>query len=287
LTQAKTVPHQDLAVPVTNDTETAGVVITFRDVTQERAEQGAQTEFISTASHEMRTPVAIIEGYIGMLLNPATATVDNRGLEYAQKAHEAAKRLGQLFQDLLDVTKLDDGRLPTNAILVDAGAAVRQAVEQLAPQATAKNLTLTYEHGDGIQPLYIIYVDLGQLQEILDNLITNAIKYTKQGSIKVSLSESQGKVRISITDTGIGIAAEDIPHLFQKFYRIDNSDTREIGGTGLGLYLTKKLTENLGGQIGLTSELGQGSTFFVEFDRLTRDQAVLRAQEIKRREEKK
>lgn len=260
------------------------VVIVFSDITAQKRESHEQSDFISTASHEMRTPIAIIEGYLGMLLNPATATIDSRAQVYAEKAHLASKHLGHLFQDLLDVTRLDDNRLGSNMILVDAGAAARQAVEQMQPQAKIKNLKLTYESVGEVQPLYIIYVDLDQLQEILDNILDNAIKYTNAGSVKVSVSENQGKARISITDTGVGIPAEDVPHLFQKFYRVDNSDTREVGGTGLGLYLIKTLTERLGGQVGVESDYGRGSTFWIEFDILTRDQAIIKAREIKARQ---
>ncbi|MCL2174352.1 ATP-binding protein [Candidatus Saccharibacteria bacterium] len=272
-----------------NDAKTAppvgnNVIVIFRDVTAEKREGRAQSDFISTASHEMRTPIAIVEGYLGMLLNPATATVDDRGQVYAQKAYASARHLGHLFRDLLDVTKIDDNRLHSNPVLVDAGAAARQVVDQMQSQAKQKGLELTYESTGEIQPLHIIYVDLDQLQQILDNIIDNAIKYTKQGSIKVTVVENQGKARISVTDTGIGIPAEDTPHLFQRFYRVDNSDTREVGGTGLGLYLIKHLTERLGGQVGVDSDYGRGSTFWIEFNILTRDEAVVKAREIKARQ---
>jgi signal transduction histidine kinase len=145
-------------------------------------------------------------------------------------------------------------------------------------------LKLTFEAAGQLQPMYIIYADIDHLQEVLDNLISNAIKYTKEGSINVSVGEENQKVRISVKDTGIGIPSEDVPHLFQKFYRVDSSDTREIGGTGLGLYLIKKLTEYMGGRVGVNSEYGQGSTFWVEFDRLNREQALAKAREIKARE---
>jgi len=263
----------------------SSVIVIFRDITAEQKENHEQSDFISTASHEMRTPVAIIEGYLGMMLNPATATIDARARVYAEKAHLSAQHLGRLFQDLLDVTKLDDQRIRSNPILVDAGAAARQAVDNMQGQAQKKNLKLIYEKNAGeMQPMYIIYVDLDKLQEVLDNIIGNAIKYTRQGNIKVSVTESQSRVRISVTDTGIGIPAEDIPHLFQKFYRVDSSDTREIGGTGLGLYLIKHLTEHLGGQVGVDSDYGRGSTFWVEFNTLTRDQAIVKAREIKARQ---
>jgi signal transduction histidine kinase len=263
---------------------TGHVVVVFSDVTAVVKENHQQSDFISTASHEMRTPVAIIEGYLGMMLNPATATIDSRAEVYAKKAHAAAKHLGHLFQDLLDVTRLEDNRLSSEPILVDAIAATRQVVDQMQAQAKEAGLEMTFENPSGIQPLYIIYVDLDQFQEILDNIIVNAIKYTKRGTIKVKVADNQGKAHISVTDTGIGIPAEDVPHLFQKFYRVDNSDTREIGGTGLGLYLIKTLTEKLGGQVGVDSDYGHGSTFWIEFDILSRDQAIVKAREIKARE---
>jgi signal transduction histidine kinase len=101
--------------------------------------------------------------------------------------------------------------------------------------------------------------------------------------VSIAVTADDQLVRITVKDSGIGIPREDVPHLFQKFYRVDNSDTREIGGTGLGLYLTKKLTENLGGQIGLDSDYGQGSTFWVEFPRLSRDAAIAKAQSVEAR----
>lgn len=269
-----------------------GAIVVFRDITRERAEQNAQTDFISTASHEMRTPVAIIEGYLGMILNPETATIDNRARMYAQKAHDSVKRLGHLFQDLLDVTKADDHRIDNNPCLLDAKLVAKQVVQDFAGKAAAKGLTLQFNdtetgssHGERVlAPPAIICADLDQLNEILDNIIENAIKYTKQGGVKVSVDVDGNRVRFTVTDTGIGIPEEDVPHLFQKFYRVDNSQTREIGGTGLGLYLIKRLADNIGGTIGVKSVYGQGSTFWLELDNLTREQAIQKAREIQARQ---
>lgn len=269
-----------------------GAIVVFRDITRERAEQNAQTDFISTASHEMRTPVAIIEGYLGMILNPETATIDNRARMYAQKAHDSVKRLGRLFQDLLDVTKADDHRIDNNPCLLDAKLVAKQVVQDFAGKAAAKGLTLQFNdtetgssHGERVlAPPAIICADLDQLNEILDNIIENAIKYTKQGGVKVSVDVDSKRVRFTVADTGIGIPEEDVPHLFQKFYRVDNSQTREIGGTGLGLYLIKRLADNIGGTIGVKSVYGQGSTFWLELDNLTREQAIQKAREIQARQ---
>jgi signal transduction histidine kinase len=280
---------KDLAVEVSDQQELESIVIVFRDVSEERADQNQQTEFISTASHEMRTPVAIIEGYIGMLMNPATATVDSRGLAYAKKAHEAAQHLGRLFQDLLDVTKADDRRTLTNCVLLNATDAAKEVVNEFQNMATTKNLKLVFRENSvanerTIQPLYMIYVDYDQFKEILGNLIENALKYTKIGGVEVSVVEQSGRIKFEVKDTGIGIPAEDTSHLFQKFYRVDNSDTREIGGTGLGLYLIKKLAENMSGQVGVESVYGKGSTFWVEFQSLSREEAILKAKEMRQRE---
>lgn len=269
-----------------------GAIVVFRDITRERAEQNAQTDFISTASHEMRTPVAIIEGYLGMILNPETATIDNRARMYAQKAHDSVKRLGRLFQDLLDVTKADDHRIDNNPCLLDAKLVAKQVVQDFTGKAAAKGLTLQFNdtetgssHGERVlAPPAIICADLDQLNEILDNIIENAIKYTKQGGVKVSVDVDSNRVRFTVADTGIGIPEEDVPHLFQKFYRVDNSQTREIGGTGLGLYLIKRLADNIGGTVGVKSVYGQGSTFWLELDNLTREQAIQKAREIQSRQ---
>lgn len=276
-----------------------GVVIVFRDITREKAEQNAQTDFISTASHEMRTPVATIEGYLGMILNPNICQIDDKARDYANKAHQAIQHLGQLFQDLLDVTKADDSRLELRPTLIDATEAARELVNGLRPKAQAKGLELIFENdrvntssGDGhgikvISPPTIIYVDLDYFNEALGNIIDNAIKYTQQGQVNVHVVSENNRVRIEVADTGIGIPTEDIPHLFQKFYRVDNSETREIGGTGLGLYLIKKLTTSMGGNVGVASDYGHGSTFWMEFDGLNREQAIQKAREIKAREESK
>ena len=274
------------------NSRTNGIVIAFRDITRERAEQNQQTDFISTAAHEMRTPVATIEGYLGMILNPKICNIDDSAREYATKAHTSVQHLGQLFRDLLDITKADDGRLETHPSLLDAIIATRQLVETFRPKADAKGLLLNFkndaskndEAAHGIRvlsPPAIIYADLDYFNEAVGNLIENAIKYTQEGSVTVSVDVNGDRARISVTDTGIGIPPEDIPHLFQKFYRVDNSETREISGTGLGLYLIKKLVTAMGGTVGVSSEYGKGSVFWAEFDNLTHEQAIQKAREIK------
>ena len=261
------------------DSQNSGVVVVFRDISKELKENRKQAEFISTASHEMRTPVASIEGYIGLALNPATATIDARAKSYLQKAHENTKHLGQLFQDLLDITKAEDGRLKNEPVVLDAIEFSRNIWEGLKPKAEAKGLNYIFEpdnHKTGektLTPVFFIHADRDHLHEILNNLFENAIKYTPNGMVSVNVTGDDNNVQISVKDRGIGIPAEDIPHLFQKFYRVDNSETREINGTGLGLFLSRKLTESIGGFLDVESEYKKGSTFTVKLPRITRENA--------------
>ncbi len=252
-------------------------IITFRDITKELAEENEQAEFISTASHEMRTPVASIEGYLGLALNPQTATIDVRAKQYLEAAHTASQHLGHLFKDLLDVTKLDDNRIKPRLVPVDAVEVVQKITSEHLDAMQEKKLRFSFgtvnpvvldkKH---IDPKVYMATDLDFLREVLDNLIGNAIKYTPEGGeIWVNCRGDGDKVLINVTDTGIGISSEDTGHIFQKFYRVDNSQTRQIGGTGLGLYLVKQRVEALGGRVWVESAFGDGSTFFVSLPRLS------------------
>jgi PAS domain S-box-containing protein len=261
----------------------SGAIIVFRDITKEKAEEREQAEFISTASHEMRTPVASIEGYLGLALNPATAQIDDKARDFITKAHESAQHLGRLFQDLLDVTKADDGRLANNPKAVDVVAFAHDIVQGLKPKADEKGLRILFKplpdddnsnNERRLSPVYYANVDNDHLREVIANLVENGIKYTPKGDVVIDVTGDTEHVTISVADSGIGIPKEDMSHLFQKFYRVDNSATREIGGTGLGLYLCRRLTETMNGRIWVESEYKQGSTFYVELPRIDHEEAT-------------
>ncbi len=257
----------------------SGAIIVFHDITKEKAEEREQAEFISTASHEMRTPVASIEGYLGLALNPQTAQIDEKARDFIMKAHESAQHLGRLFQDLLDVSKATDGRLSNNPKVVDILMFTHDILQGLEQKATDKGLRLVFqpipnETQRHVTPVYSVNLDNDHIREIINNLVENAIKYTPAGEVVVDVTGTNDKVVISIKDSGIGIPAEDMPHLFQKFYRVDNVDTREIGGTGLGLFLCRRLAETLGGRIWAESEYKKGSTFYVELPRIDNQEAA-------------
>ena len=262
-------------------------IITMRDIARELEEEGEQTEFISTASHEMRTPVASIEGYLGLALNPKTATIDDRARKYLEEAHASSKHLGRLFKDLLDVTKLDDKKIKVHLSPIEVSSTVRSIVNGQVPQMSEKGIHYTFgatgisRDGAGKTINQEVYssVDIDFLREAINNLVENAIKYTATGGgIWVNVRGDDDRVLINVTDTGIGISPDDLKHIFQKFYRADNSQTRTVGGTGLGLYLVKQRVEAMGGKVWAESSFGEGSTFYLSFPRIT-------AEEYKRRKQ--
>jgi PAS domain S-box-containing protein len=275
--------------------ETGGILGVLRDMTKERQEERQRTEFISTASHEMRTPVAAIEGYLSLALNDKVATTDERAKQYLIKAHTSTQHLGQLFQDLLTSSKIDDGRLTDHPEVIEIGEYLEKLTEDLRFSAQKKNLTVDYIVGVDentqdasstnskmIRPLYYVYADPDRLREVITNLFDNAVKYTASGKISIGLTGDKNVVQFYIKDTGAGIPNDDLPHLFQKFFRVDNSATRTIGGTGLGLFICKKILELYEGKIWATSRLGEGSTFFVDLPRL--DSSRARAKQIQMQE---
>jgi two-component system sensor histidine kinase VicK len=258
---------------------TAAVAI-FRDVSQQRAEEQQRAEFISTASHEMRTPVAAIEGYLALALNDKVSTIDSRTRGYLEKAHTSTQHLGQLFQDLLTSAKAEDGRLSSHPVAIEMSSYLEKLSEDLRFAAEKKKLFSEFILGASdvidasaganvIKPLYYVYADPDRLREVITNLFDNACKYTESGKVTIGLTGNDSVVQFYIKDTGAGIPAEDISHLFQKFYRVDNSATRTIGGTGLGLFICRKIIELYGGHIWAESELGKGSTFFVNLSRIS------------------
>ena len=279
--------------PVGTDGE--GIIVVFRDITKEKAEEREQAEFISTASHEMRTPVASIEGYLGLALNPATAHIDEKARDFITKAHESAQHLGRLFQDLLDISKVEDGRMKNNPKIINVNEFLKDIFDGLATKASEKQLNYIFmpdivgeSKEKSLQPIFYANIDPDHFREVVSNLIENAIKYTPSGEVVVNITGDDKQISISVKDSGIGIPTEDIPHLFQKFYRVDNSDTREIGGTGLGLYLSRRLAEAMSGNLRVESKYKEGSTFYLEIPRMNSSEAKQRLEsaETKKPEDK-
>jgi signal transduction histidine kinase len=256
-----------------------GAAVILRDISKKKREEAARSEFISTASHEMRTPVAAIEGYLALALNPNVATVDEKAKGFLEKAHLSTEHLGRLFQDLLVSAKAEDGRLISHPTVIEMNTFLSQLADDLRMITAKKSLALEYvtSSGEGtrekvVQPLFYVLADPDRLREIITNLFDNAVKYTDSGKITIGLTGNEEVVQFFVKDTGAGIPTEDVPHLFQKFYRVDNRATRTTGGTGLGLFISRKILELYKGKIWVESELGKGSTFYVNLPRMSSSQ---------------
>ncbi len=241
-----------------------GAIAVLRDVDKQKREEQQRSAFISTASHEMRTPVASIQGFLELVLNPAIRRDPDKLLEYLNKAHGTAEHLGELLGDLLTIAQQEDHTIPINLQAVEVASLLQVVMDAAQIVAAGKELTVSNQVvSAAAQPLYVT-ADPTRLQEALENIVQNAIKYTPRGSVSVTATAQGDMVVFSVVDTGIGIAEEDMPHLFEKFYRVDSSDTREIGGTGLGLYIAKQFIEAMGGTLQVESRLGAGSTFLIK-----------------------
>ncbi len=287
-----------LASPIIENNQVAATIVIFRDVSKQRSEERQRAEFISTASHEMRTPVAAIEGYLALAMNEKVSKIDSAARGYLDKAHASTQHLGKLFQDLLTAAKSEDGRLTNNPGVVELGQLLDELIEGARFTAEKKGLLMESDFGEAggdgkgaqsgvgmnaVRPLVYVYVDPERLREVITNLFDNAVKYTEDGKITIGMHTEDKQVTIHVSDTGAGIPKEDVPHLFQKFYRVDNSATRQVGGTGLGLFISRKIVELYNGRIWVESEVGEGSTFNISLPRLTNE----RAQEMMRVEAQK
>jgi signal transduction histidine kinase len=237
----------------------------------------------------MRTPVAAIEGYLALALNDKVSKIDDKAREYLEKAHASTQNLGKLFQDLLTSAKAEDGRLSSHPTVTEMSKFAQQLSEDLHFGAKKKGLDVefvinnTKEGGvidasggsvsKNIQPLYYAYVDPDRIREVITNLFDNAVKYTEKGRVSLGITGNDQVVQIRVSDTGHGIPQEDLPHLFQKFYRVDNSATRTVGGTGLGLFICRKIVELYNGHIWAESKEGEGSTFYINLPRVSSQRA--------------
>jgi signal transduction histidine kinase len=184
--------------------------------------------------------------------------------------------LGKLFQDLLTSAKAEDGRLTSHPEIIDVGEFIEKLVEDLRFSAEKKGLALELHKGiknATLAPLLYANVDPDRLREVVTNLFDNAVKYTEAGKISIGITGDKEVVQFFIEDTGPGIPKSDVPHLFQKFYRVDNSATRTIGGTGLGLFICKKIIELYNGKIWVESEPDHGSKFYINLPRINTTQA--------------
>ncbi len=257
-----------IAPTINADGKHGGAIAVITDISAQKTLERERSEFISTASHEMRTPLATIEGYLSIALNPKLSNIDENARLSITKAHEASIHMGKLFQDLLSVSVIDDSVMANERTIFNISDLVLKISAAMEPLANQKGLQIITHIGGAslsnqkvVAPAYMIHANEERVTEIITNLLDNAVKYTAKGGVDINISGDKATVTIAIEDSGIGISAQDQKHLFEKFYRVNNSLTHEQPGTGLGLYITRNLVELYGGKIWVESVPGQGSTF--------------------------
>ncbi len=242
--------------------EGAGAVLVLHDITEVRRLEAVRRDFVANVSHELKTPLTAIKGYVETLLSGGLDDRENN-LRFLRKVEGHANRLTALISDLLSLSRIESGEAVARKEVVEVKEILAASMARLAPSAEKKGVR--FETGLPEESLKI-FADTEALNQIFDNLIDNAIKYTESGGrISASLSRQEGKVVLEVEDTGVGIPAEDLPRIFERFYRVDKARSRELGGTGLGLSIVRHLVQALDGEVKVRSSLGSGSVFTVVF----------------------
>lgn len=234
----------------------------LRDANQQLKElDNLKDEFVSLASHELRTPMAAIKGSLSTILEGYAGPISNDSKEFLSAAYNENDRLIRLVNNLLNTSRIESGRLSFTISPVDLAALIQDVVKNMQMQVKEKNIFLRHE---SIGSIPLVRADEDKIKEVVINLIGNAVKFTSQGGITIKTEVQDDMVLTSVSDTGTGIHKEDFDLLFKKFSQVkrDQKYTKSYGGTGLGLYLSQKIVEGLGGKIWLDSEVGKGTTFF-------------------------
>lgn len=234
------------------------IIVMVRDITRLKEIETKKSEFVSIASHELRTPLTAIKGYLSMLLQEDAGELNEQQLKFLDRIYRSTDRLVNLVEDVLSVSRIEENRLATRPRAVDIAEVLDGLIHELDYRAQEKSVTIQ------ISPASLppVLADPGHLRQVLFNLIDNAIKYTPaQGGVSVSFQRRKGYLITQISDTGVGIAEDQLPKLFEKFERVNNPLSIRAGGSGLGLFITKSLIERQGGKIWVKSVPKEGSVF--------------------------
>jgi two-component system phosphate regulon sensor histidine kinase PhoR len=264
LADAKTNSERDVeitAVPVKDEADlTTGAVVLFHDITQLKQTDKVRRDFVANVSHELRTPLSIVRGYIETLLdNPKTSDKELSRILRVMERH--SKRLGLLVDDLLTLARLESRNTTLQFSDVQLAELFESVIRDWGKQLANKRLKVAVDLSPEAQT---IRADETRLHEVLYNLLDNAVKYSREaGEIHLQAAQHDHEIVLSVTDNGIGISKDDLPRIFERFYRADKARSRELGGTGLGLAIVKHIAQLHGGRVEAESELGRGTTIRV------------------------
>ena len=224
---------------------------------QAQAASEAKADFLANMSHEIRTPLTAIIGFSGLL--DSAAGLPSQARLYVERIGRSGRALLSIVNDILDFSRIEAGHVTLSLAPVDPLALARGTLDLVEDQAAAKGLALTL---DGPPDLGLVMADAERVRQVLLNLVSNAIKFTARGGVSVRVAREGARLTFSVTDTGVGVPEALVPRLFDRFWQVDNSSTRQFGGSGLGLAICKSLVDLMGGDIGVESREGQGSTFW-------------------------
>jgi two-component system phosphate regulon sensor histidine kinase PhoR len=251
-----------LIAPFAQPDGTTGAVAVFHDVTELRRVEAIRRDFVANASHELKTPLTSIRGYAERL---SDLTLPDPARPAVDAIVSNARRLQALVEDLLELSRIESGSAPSRPEPVDVAEIARRLLRDLEPRLRAGELGVALRaEGDPRA-----WADREAVEQVLGNLLDNAVKYSPAGGrVEVAVRPGVGqRLHLSVSDTGIGIPRKDLPRIFERFYRVDPGRSRALGGTGLGLAIVKHLVQGMGGQLGVESQPGQGSRFWVELPR--------------------
>lgn len=247
--------------PLRQNNETVGVVVAFSDITREKQVDRAKTEFVSLASHQLRTPLTAISWYIEMLLAGDAGKLNKEQKDYLYEVYKGNNRMIELVNALLNVSRIDLGTFSMDPVPTDLKELAESLIVELTPQWHLKQMNIIKSYDPNLP---LVNVDPKLIRIVFQNLLTNAIKYTpEKGTIEFSITKDSRNLKIIVKDNGYGIPKESQSRLFGKLYRADNIREKETDGTGLGLYIVKSIVEGSGGKITFKSAENKGTTFTI------------------------